>query len=60
MAQTGFDGPMTNRVKVWTIFQNWIIETKNFTFGIKETLGQEKTCPDGQLAKIKFYGSHDL
>ena len=59
MEKTGVDGPMTNRVKVWTTFQDLIIETNNFTFGIKEKLGQASTFPAGQLAKIRFYGPHD-
>ena len=43
---------MTNRVKIRKYFLSLTIETNNFVFDVRDILGLESSCPDGQGAKI--------
>ena len=47
---------MANSIEVKKYSQGLAIETNNFAFEVKDILGPESTCQDGQEAKIGLNG----
>ena len=47
VVKIGLNGPMTNRVKVWTYFQGLIIKANNLSFEAEVSLDQNQTRPGG-------------
>ena len=44
--------PMTGRSKVLRYLYGLTIDTNNFAFDVKVTIGLESNCPCGQVAKL--------